>query len=132
MGTRNGDFGQSTGLPAPLRTSYDKLHPEGVFLLENGLQMFVWVGSNTPSSWLGDVFGVAAPHQLDPVMAELPERDNATSRRVRDIVATIRSQRKKHVRKIIQEMPDSNQILRAKENEKLTDNSITKEMVNSR
>lgn len=60
--------------------------------------MFVWVGSNTPSSWLGDVFGVAAPHQLDPVMAELPERDNTISRRVRDIVATVRGQRKKHVR----------------------------------
>lgn len=60
--------------------------------------MFVWVGSNTPSSWLMDVFGVAAPHQLDPVMAELPEIDNPTSRRVRDIVATVRAQRKRHVR----------------------------------
>lgn len=66
--------------------------------MENGIQMFVWVGSNTPSSWLLEVFGVAAPHQLDPVMAELPDLDNSISRRVRDIVATVRSQRKRHVR----------------------------------
>lgn len=92
---------QNKGLPAPLRTSYDKLHPEGVFLLENGLQMFVWVGSNTPSSWLMDVFGVAAPHQLDPVMAELPDLDNPNSRLVRDIVATVRAQRKRHVRMFV-------------------------------
>lgn len=85
-------------MPAPLRTSYDKLHPEGVFLLENGLQMFIWVGSNTPSTWLMDVFGVNAPHQLDPVMAELPELDNPASRRVREIITTIRTQRKNHVR----------------------------------
>ncbi|KAG0730337.1 Protein transport protein Sec24C [Chionoecetes opilio] len=63
--------------------------------------MFVWVGSNTPSSWLVDVFGVAAPHQLDPVMAELPLLDNPTSKRVRDIVATVRSQRKRHVRMFV-------------------------------
>lgn len=96
---------QSTGLPAALRTSYDKLHPEGVFLLENGIQMFVWVGSNTPSSWLMDVFGVAAPHQLDPVMAELPEIDNPHSRRVRDIVSTVRAQRKRHVRVSVLVLP---------------------------
>lgn len=89
---------QNTGIPAPLRTSYDKLHPEGVFLLENGVQMFIWVGSNTPATWLTDVFGVNAPHQLDPVMAELPEVDNPISKRVRSIIASVRTQRKKHVR----------------------------------
>ena len=60
--------------------------------------MFVWVGSNTPSSWLVDVFGVAAPHQLDPVMAELPDLDNPTSRHVREIVSNVRAQRRRHVR----------------------------------
>lgn len=45
-----------------------------------------------------DVFGVSAPHQLDPVMAELPELENPTSKRVRDIIASIRLQRKTHVR----------------------------------
>lgn len=89
---------QNTGVPAPLRTSYDKLRPDGVFLLENGIQMFIWVGSSTSPTWLDNVFGVNAPHQLDPVMAELPELDNPVSRRVRDIIATIRAQRKRHVR----------------------------------
>ncbi|XP_068231353.1 protein transport protein Sec24C [Palaemon carinicauda] len=92
---------QNTGLPAPLRASYEKLRADGVFLLENGMQMFIWVGTNTNPDWLNDVFGVNAPHQLDPVMAELPERDNPTSIRVREIISTIRSQRKRHVRMFV-------------------------------
>lgn len=95
------DDPQNTGVPAPLRTSYDKLRPDGVFLLENGIQMFIWVGSSTSPTWLDNVFGVNAPHQLDPVMAELPELDNPVSRRVRDIIATIRAQRKRHVRMFV-------------------------------
>lgn len=95
------DDPQNTGIPVPLRTSYEKLRADGVFLLENGLQMFIWVGTNTSPEWLNDVFGVNAPHQLDPVMAELPERDNPTSVRVRDIIATIRAQRKRHIRMFV-------------------------------
>lgn len=92
------DHLQSSGVPGSLRTSYDKLHSEGVFLLENGQQMFVWVGSNISPDWLMEVFGVNAPHQLDPVMAEMPELDNPTSRRVRDVITAVRTQRRKHVR----------------------------------
>nr|XP_053631902.1 protein transport protein Sec24C-like [Cherax quadricarinatus] len=63
--------------------------------------MFLWVGSNISPKWLMDVFGVNAPHQLDPVMAELPELDNPTSKRVCDIIKAIRTQRKKHVRMFV-------------------------------
>lgn len=95
------DDTQNTGLPVPLRTSYEKLRADGAFLVENSLQMFVWVGTNISPDWLNDVFGVNAPHQLDPVMAELPERDNPTSVRVREIISTIRAQRKRHVRMFV-------------------------------
>ncbi|MCL4140343.1 UNVERIFIED_CONTAM: hypothetical protein GTU68_009299 [Idotea baltica] len=89
---------QDAEIPAAIRTSYDKLSPDGVYLVENGLFMFMWVGSGTSSAWMKDVFGVAAPHQLDPVLSELPEMDNPTSKRVRDIIEAIRLQRKLHVR----------------------------------
>ena len=60
LGPQAGD----TGLPTCVRTSYDKLRADGAFLLENGITMFLWVGSSTPSQWLTDVFGVAAVHQV--------------------------------------------------------------------
>ena len=32
-----------TGLPAPMRPSYDRLKEYGAYLLEDGLSMYLWV-----------------------------------------------------------------------------------------
>ena len=84
-----------------MRTSYEKLHPEGAFLLENGLVMFLWVGNHTPVQWMNDVFGVNAPHQLDPTLSDLPHHDNPTSARVRAIIDRVRAEAQHHLRLMV-------------------------------
>lgn len=85
-------------MPMPVRTSYEKLHQDGAFLLENGLVMFLWVGTSTPVQWLQDVFGVNAPHQLDPTLSDLPNNDNDNSKRVREILTQVRGESQYHLR----------------------------------
>ncbi|RXG54280.1 Protein transport protein Sec24C [Armadillidium vulgare] len=89
---------EEISLPPAVRTSYEKLNQDGIYLLENGLFMFLWVGSGTSPALMKDVFGVAAPHQLDPVLSELPELENPMSKCVRAIIALVRQQRNQHVR----------------------------------
>jgi len=78
-------------IPTPVRTTYEKLDNNQAYLLENGLVMFLWVGAHVEPQWLVNVFGVNAPHQLDPTLSDLPANDNDDSRRIRDIVEQVRA-----------------------------------------
>ncbi|KAG6439395.1 hypothetical protein O3G_MSEX000736 [Manduca sexta] len=84
--------------PAPLRASVDRMNDHGVYLLENGVHMLLWVGSAAPAQFTADVFGVSSPQQLDPQVCELPDRHNATSQAVRAILHDAREKRRSCMR----------------------------------
>jgi len=62
-------------------------------ILENGLMMFLWVGASVSHEWTQNVFGdhLAAKIEIDPT--SLPVFDNPTSRRLRQVIDLVRSQR---------------------------------------
>ena len=51
-------------LPAPVRASQDKLHDSGLFLLENGVHLFLWIGLQLPGDVVQELFGVASVAQV--------------------------------------------------------------------
>eukprot|EP00128_Syssomonas_multiformis_P002141 Colp12_sorted_trinity150504_noHs@25632 len=86
------------GLPDSLRLSYERLEDDGVYLLENGLVMQMWLGRAVDPQWLEQVFGVASPQALDVTLTDLPVLANPLSQRVRDIVEQVRSERERFLK----------------------------------
>lgn len=67
--------------------------PVLIFISENGLLMFLWVGANVAHEWTHSIFGdhLAAKIEIDPT--SLPVFDNPLSRRLRQVIDLIRKQR---------------------------------------
>ncbi|KAJ3084473.1 COPII coat Sec23p-Sfb3p heterodimer component [Rhizoclosmatium hyalinum] len=70
-------------LPSCVRVSYERLDPEGIYLLENGVQMFLWVGRQVSSELVSSIFGVQRVEEIDIKMRILPVLDNKLSANVR-------------------------------------------------
>lgn len=52
-------------LPRMVRTSVDKLVPEGVYLLDGTVVLFMWIGRNASAEVLQDLFGVNRCEDVD-------------------------------------------------------------------
>lgn len=52
-------------LPGLVRTSYSRLDPAGVYVLENGQRMFLWVGREVAQEKLLELFGVMTLEDVD-------------------------------------------------------------------
>lgn len=87
-------------LPVQMRCSFEKFRPEGVYLLDNTIYMFLWIGFNVDTTWVQNVFGVPNVAQIDTdlVSSQFPQLDNPLSRRVNDIIDYIRSTRPRSMR----------------------------------
>ncbi|XP_061664267.1 protein transport protein Sec24D isoform X2 [Syngnathoides biaculeatus] len=72
--------------PTPVRCSEERLADGGVFLLENGHALFLWLGQASPPDVVQSLFNVPSLAHLQPHACALPELDNALSRKVRSIV----------------------------------------------
>lgn len=48
----------SESIPAPVRCSEERLSESGMFLLENGLSMFLWLGQACPPDLIQNLFNV--------------------------------------------------------------------------
>lgn len=76
----------SDALPAPVRCSEERLSDSGMFLLENGHCMFLWLGHASSPELIQGIFNQPSLAHLHPNMAALPELDNPLSKKVRSIV----------------------------------------------
>uniref|UniRef100_A0A1I8I076 Zf-Sec23_Sec24 domain-containing protein n=1 Tax=Macrostomum lignano TaxID=282301 RepID=A0A1I8I076_9PLAT len=81
-----------------IRCSVDRLKQNGVYLLENGIVMFLWLGSKVSSTWLLSVFGVNSVANVRCDQTELPRLDTPASRLIRRLVDEIRLRRRRHLR----------------------------------
>ncbi|KAK9506894.1 hypothetical protein O3M35_008745 [Rhynocoris fuscipes] len=84
--------------PNAIRCSGEKLADDGVYLLENGIYMFLWLGLAVPSQWLMSVFGVQNTAQIDVERFRLPVLDNPLSEKVRSVIQAICSSRHRSMR----------------------------------
>lgn len=73
---------EETGVPDQIRCTIEKVKDEGVYLLENGVHILLYVGLAVDPAWIQDVFGVSTAAQIDIDKTKLVERDNPLSRRV--------------------------------------------------
>lgn len=59
---------ESEALPVAIRDSEERLSKGGLYLLETGLNLFLWVGASAQQELLQNVFGTPAFGQIDPNM----------------------------------------------------------------
>ncbi|KAG8233361.1 hypothetical protein J437_LFUL005822 [Ladona fulva] len=89
---------QGAELQQPIRCLAEKMRDDGVYILENGIHMFLWIGLNVGVEWVRDVFGAQSAAQIDIDRTSLPELDNPLSMRVRMTIEEIRRQRHRRMR----------------------------------
>lgn len=89
---------ESTDLPKVIRCSADRMSESGVYLLENGISLFMWIGLQVDPGWLNQVFGAHTIGQVDIEMTSLPVLDNPLSSRLNDIVRQIQDQRQHYLK----------------------------------
>lgn len=77
------DTEEMKDLPKPVRASSEFLENSKAYIIDNGVILFVWVGSACPQTWVQDVFGVGATNQIDTESGTIPEKDNGHSRALR-------------------------------------------------
>ncbi|KAF9210180.1 COPII coat Sec23p-Sfb3p heterodimer component [Haplosporangium sp. Z 27] len=114
-------------LPSSVRVSYARLYPEGAYLLENGQNIYIWLGQNVSTEFLSDVFGVSSLDEINPNLHHLPEFSTPINTKLRTIVSYLQTQRSRYLNLIIvrqgreqSELDFSNQLLEDKNNESMS------------
>ncbi|KAM4636198.1 protein transport protein Sec24C isoform 3-T4 [Discoglossus pictus] len=101
----------SDSLPVAIRSSEERLSEGEVYLLENGLNLFVWVGANVQQALIQNLFGVSSFSQIDCSMSVLPLLDNPISKKMHTIITMFRAQRPRYMKLMIVKQDDKLEIL---------------------
>ncbi|KAL7990341.1 hypothetical protein Chor_013771 [Crotalus horridus] len=101
----------SNSLPTAIRNSEERLSKGDIYLLENGLNIFLWVGVNVQQGLIQNLFGVSSFSQINSSMCTLPVLDNPFSKRVRSIIDTFQAQRSRYMKLIIVKQEDKLDLL---------------------
>ncbi|XP_019783426.2 protein transport protein Sec24D isoform X1 [Tursiops truncatus] len=84
---------KSTTLPAAIRCSESRLSEEGIFLLANGVNMFLWLGVSSPPELIQGIFNVPSFAHVNTDITSLPELGNPYSQTLRMIMGIIQQKR---------------------------------------
>uniref|UniRef100_A0A8C0C020 SEC24 homolog C, COPII coat complex component n=1 Tax=Buteo japonicus TaxID=224669 RepID=A0A8C0C020_9AVES len=101
----------SDSLPAAIRNSEERLSKGDIYLLENGLNIFVWVGVNVQQGLIQNLFGVSSFSQISSDLSTLPVLENPFSKKVRSIVDMLQVQRSRYMKLIIVKQEDKLEML---------------------
>ncbi|NXL33637.1 SC24C protein, partial [Glaucidium brasilianum] len=101
----------SDSLPAAIRNSEERLSKGDIYLLENGLNIFVWVGVNVQQGLIQNLFGVSSFSQISNTLSILPVLENPFSKKVRSIVDMLQVQRSRYMKLIIVKQEDKLEML---------------------
>ncbi|GJN89405.1 hypothetical protein Rhopal_002385-T1 [Rhodotorula paludigena] len=85
---------QGVILPHPLPLTSERLERHGLFLLENGQDIFLWVGRDAVNQLILDVFDLPSYADLRSGKGTLPILENPFSQRVNAIIGKVREQRR--------------------------------------
>ncbi|XP_064286594.1 protein transport protein Sec24C isoform X1 [Passer domesticus] len=101
----------SDSLPAAIRNSEERLSKGDIYLLENGLNIFVWVGVNVQQGLIQNLFGVSSFSQISNALSTLPVLENPFSKKVRSIIDMLQGQRSRYMKLIIVKQEDKLEML---------------------
>ncbi|KAH8673468.1 hypothetical protein BX600DRAFT_455341 [Xylariales sp. PMI_506] len=82
-------------VPTSIRTSFSRVEPGGVYLVDNGQQCLLWFHTQTSPNLLTDLFGEGKDNlkSLDPYLSSLPVLDTHLNAQVRNIVEFLKTLR---------------------------------------
>merc|ERR1712026_159770 len=101
------------GIPDQMRCTIEKVRDDGVYLLDNGMHMLLFVGLAANPAFIQDVFGVSTSAQIDIDKTKLVERDNPMSRRVNELVRSLQEGRSRTLKLTIVRQRDNGDSLQA-------------------
>ncbi|XP_038599737.1 protein transport protein Sec24C isoform X2 [Tachyglossus aculeatus] len=102
---------ESEAEPPAVRASEERLCKGDVYLLENGLNLFIWVGANVQQSVVQSLFSVPSFGQISSGLSSLPVLENPFSKRVRALIDGFRAQRSRHMKLIVVKQEDKLEML---------------------
>ncbi|KAI9922902.1 hypothetical protein PsorP6_000166 [Peronosclerospora sorghi] len=88
-----GNEPNSIVLPPVISLSIERLQCDGVFLLDDTLSLYIWVGRSAPSEFLESLFGIPSLEGVDCSQLKLLMPHDNTSNRVHAILSAIRLER---------------------------------------
>uniref|UniRef100_A0A8C7X3I3 SEC24 homolog C, COPII coat complex component n=1 Tax=Oryzias sinensis TaxID=183150 RepID=A0A8C7X3I3_9TELE len=94
---------ESGALPVAVRDSEERLSKGGVYLLETGLHLFLWVGASEKGSFLSECCFV--------FQTSLPVLENPISQRLREIIDSFRAQRSRYMKLILVKQEDRAELM---------------------
>ncbi|XP_074088953.1 protein transport protein Sec24C isoform X1 [Macrotis lagotis] len=97
--------------PPAVRASEERLSKGDVYLLENGLNLFLWVGASVQQSVVQSLFSVPSFSQINSGLSALPVLENPLSKRVRDLIDGFRAQRSRYMKLIVVKQEDKLEML---------------------
>ena len=80
-------------LPAILNLSHERLTTDGMFLLENGYDLFLWIGRSVNPAILDTLFGVSSLENVDISQLKILSENSDFSSRFNAIVEALRDER---------------------------------------
>ncbi|XP_064005948.1 protein transport protein Sec24D isoform X2 [Pogoniulus pusillus] len=84
---------KSDVVPAALRCSEERLSEGGVFLLANGLSLFLWLGVSAPPELIQGLFNVPSFAHINAEATSLPDLDNPFSKKLKAILEHLQGQK---------------------------------------
>ncbi|XP_028285951.1 protein transport protein Sec24C isoform X1 [Parambassis ranga] len=102
---------ESGSLPVAVRDSEERLSKGGVYLMETGLHLFLWVGASVQQELLHNIFGTPSFSQIDSSMTSLPVLENPFSQRLREMIDSFRAQRSRYMKLMVVKQEDRAELI---------------------
>jgi len=84
-------------LPPIINLSMERFTSQSIFLLENGIALYLWVGRLVDPTILSALFGVHSLDHIDPSTLKLQEKGSDLSSRLNNIIMALREERQRYL-----------------------------------
>ncbi|MGH0139439.1 UNVERIFIED_CONTAM: hypothetical protein FKN15_070271 [Acipenser sinensis] len=98
-------------MPSAVRCSEERLSEGGIFLLENGKHMFLWLGLACPPEAIQSLFNVPSFAHINTEATTLLELDNPYSKKIRSLIDEIHCQRPHSMKLMIVKQKDKPEMI---------------------
>ncbi|KDP23627.1 hypothetical protein JCGZ_23460 [Jatropha curcas] len=89
--------GSESVIPHALPLSSEHVSDDGIYLLENGQEGLIYIGSSVDSNILQQLFGISSVSEI-PTQFVLQQYDNSLSKKLNDVINEIRRRRCSYLR----------------------------------
>lgn len=84
-------------LPGLLNLTHERLSSDGLFLLENGVEMLMWIGRNVNPAILHTLFNLSTLEGVDTRSLEIQSENSDYSSRVNSVVVALRQEKNRYM-----------------------------------